>query len=114
VFLTNHSGFSAKTVADVYKDRWQVELFFEAIKQNLKIHAFLGNSKNAVVTQIWVALCTYLILSYLQFISMSGWSQQPILRVLATNLFSKLDLFTLIRPSPPHEVESPPHMMFWA
>ena len=83
-------------------------------KQNLKIHAFVGNSKNAVLTQIWVALCTYLVLSYLRFLSKSGWSQQRVLRVLQTNLFSKLDLFTLIRPSPPQEGGSPPQMRLWA
>lgn len=114
VFLTNQFALSAKTVADVYKDRWQVELFFKTIKQNLKIHAFVGNSRNAVLTQIWVALCTYLLLSYLKFMSKSGWSQQRILRVLATNLFSKLDLLTLIRPSPPLEVERPPQLLLWA
>jgi IS4 transposase len=56
VYLTNHFKLSARTIADVYKDRWQVELFFKAIKQNLKIHAFVGNSRNAVLTQIWIAL----------------------------------------------------------
>ena len=114
VFLTNHFGLSAKTVADVYRDRWQVELFFKAIKQNLKIHAFVGNSKNAVLTQIWIALCAYLVLSYLKFLSKSGWSQQRILRVLQTNLFSKLDLFTLINPSPPPKLGSDPQMRLWA
>jgi IS4 transposase len=69
VYLTNHFKLSARTIADVYKDRWQVELFFKAIKQNLKIHAFVGNSRNAVLTQIWIALCTYLILSYLKLLS---------------------------------------------
>lgn len=110
VFLTNHFGLSAKTIADVYKDRWKVELFFKAIKQNLKIRAFVGNSKNAVLTQIWVALCAYLILSYLKFLSKTGWSQQRILRVLQTNLFSKLDLFTLIKPPPFSATGSPPQM----
>jgi putative transposase len=114
VFLTNHFGLSAKTVADIYKDRWQVELFFKAIKQNLKIHAFVGNSRNAVLTQIWIALCTYLVLSFLKFLSKSGWSQQRILRVLQTNLFSKLDLLTLIKPSPPPELECLPQMRLWA
>jgi hypothetical protein len=114
VFLTNHFGLSAKTVADVYKDRWQVELFFKALKQNLKIHAFVGNSRNAVLTQIWIALCTYLMLCYLKFLSKSGWSPQRILRVLKTNLFSKLDLFALITPSPPVVIEAPPQMRLWA
>ena len=84
VFLTNHFTLSAKTIADVYKDRWQVELFFKALKQNLKIHAFVGNSRNAVLTQLWVALCAYLMLSYLKFLSKSGWSRAENLACIAT------------------------------
>lgn len=114
VFLTNHFGLSAKTIAEVYKDRWQVELFFKALKQNLKIHAFVGNSRNAVLTQIWIALCTYLLLSYLKFLSKTGWSEQRILRLLQANLFSKKDLMTLIRPSPPIEKTGPPQLVLWA
>ena len=114
VFLTNHFGLFAKTIADVYKDRWQVELFFKAIKQNLKIHAFVGNSRNAVLTQIWIALCAYLLLSFLRFLSKTGWSEQRILRLLQANLFSKKDLITLIRPSPPAEQGSPPQLALWA
>jgi len=109
MFLTNHFGLCAKTIADVYKDRWQVELFFKALKQNLKIHAFVGNSLNAVLTQIWIALCTYLVLSYLKFLSKTGWSQQRILRVLQSNLFSKKSLQELVNPpdSPGPEEETP-------
>jgi IS4 transposase len=114
VYLTNHIKLSARTIADVYKDRWQVELFFKAIKQNLKIHAFVGNSRNAVLTQIWIALCTYLILSYLKFLSKTGWSEQRILRLLQANLFSKKDLMALIRPSPPTNLDCPPQMALWA
>ena len=114
VYLTNHFKLSARTIADVYKDRWQVELFFKAIKQNLKIHAFVGNSRNAVLTQIWIALCTYLILSYLKFLSKTGWSEQRILRLLQANLFSKKDLMALIRPSPPANLDRPPQMALWA
>jgi putative transposase len=114
VFLTNHRRLSAKTVADVYKDRWQVELFFKALKQNLKIHAFVGNSRNAVLTQIWVALCTYLLLSYLKFLSKTGWSEQRIMRLLQANLFSKKDLMALIRPSPPKARTDPPQQVLWA
>jgi putative transposase len=114
VFLTNHFGLSAKTIANVYKDRWQVELFFKAIKQNLKIHAFVGNSRNAVLTQIWIALCTFLMLSYLKFLSKTGWSEQRILRLLQANLFSKKDLMALIRPSPPANRSAPPQMALWA
>jgi hypothetical protein len=114
VYLTNHFKLSARTIADVYKDRWQVELFFKAIKQNLKIHAFVGNSRNAVLTQIWIALCTYLILSYLKFLSKTGWSEQRILRLLQANLFSKKDLMALIRPSPPANLDRTPQMALWA
>lgn len=114
VFLTNHFKLSAKTIADIYKDRWQVELFFKAIKQNLKIHAFVGNSRNAVLTQIWIALCAYLILSYLKFQSKTGWSEQRILRLLQANLFSKKDLMALIRPSPPDKESWSPQMVLLA
>jgi hypothetical protein len=114
VFLTNHFGLAARTIADVYRDRWQVELFFKAIKQNLKIHAFVGNSFNAVLTQIWIALCAYLLLSFLKFQSKTGWTEQRILRLLQANLFSKKDLMTLIRPSPPEYISPTPQMTLWA
>jgi len=66
-FITDQFKWSAQMIADIYKDRWQVELFFRWIKQNLKIKAFLGNSKNAVVTQIMAALCVYLIVAFIKF-----------------------------------------------
>ncbi len=59
-FLTNNFSLSAKTIAALYKDCWQVELFFKAIKQHLKINAFVGRSKNAILAQIWIAMITYL------------------------------------------------------
>ncbi len=114
IFLTNHFGLAAKTIADVYKDRWQVELFFKAIKQNLKVHAFVGNSRNAVLTQIWIALTAYLLLSYLKFISKTGWSEQRILRVLQVNLFSKAVLLDLIKSIPSVDKTSPPQIRLWA
>ena len=61
IFLTNNFKLAAKTIADIYKARWQVELFFKWVKQNLKIKSFIGTSKNAVMTQIWIALCVYLL-----------------------------------------------------
>ena len=61
VFLTTHFHLSAKTIADIYKSRWQVELFFKWIKQNLKVKSFVGTSRNAVMTQVWTAMCIYLI-----------------------------------------------------
>ena len=66
VFISNQFSWSAKTIADIYKQRWQVELFFKWIKQNLKIKAFLGNTENAVMTQIMSALCIYLLLAFLE------------------------------------------------
>ena len=74
IFLTNNLEFAATTIAAIYKDRWKVELFFKAIKQNLKIKTFLGTSPNAVKTQIWTALIAMLILKYLQLRSRFSWS----------------------------------------
>lgn len=68
VFLTNHFRLVAKTIADIYKERWQIEIFFRWIKQNLKIKAFIGNSENAVMSQIYAALIVYLLLCYTKFI----------------------------------------------
>ncbi|MFT5115710.1 MAG: hypothetical protein ACI8P9_005063 [Parasphingorhabdus sp.] len=82
VFLTNNFKLAAKTIADIYKARWQVELFFKWIKQNLKIKSFVGTSKNAVMTQIWIALCVYLLLAYIKFNSKLTKSMQQMLRLL--------------------------------
>lgn len=97
VFLTNAMYLSAKTVADIYKERWQIELFFKWIKQNLKIKSFLGTSKNAVLTQIWIALCVYLILTWIKFKHRLSYSLQQILRLLQLNLFERRDLLQLLR-----------------
>ncbi len=101
VFLTNNFKLSAKTIADIYKARWQVELFFKWIKQNLKIKSFVGTSKNAVMTQIWIALCVYLLLAFLKFQAGLKKSTQQILRLLQLNLFEKRDLMALLRGDPP-------------
>jgi transposase len=100
-FITNHFGWSAQTIADIYKQRWQVELFFKWIKQNLKIKSFLGNSKNAVLTQVLVALCVYLLVSFLKFQSKIAQSMQDICRLLHTNLFAKRDLRALFEGRKP-------------
>jgi len=102
VFLTNNFKLSAKTIADIYKARWQVELFFKWIKQNLKIKSFVGTSKNAVMTQIWIALCVYLLLAFLKFQSKLQKSTQQILRLLQLNLFEKRDMLALLRGDPPN------------
>ena len=98
VFISNQFQWSAQTIADIYKQRWQVELFFKWIKQNLKIKAFLGISENAVMTQILVALCLYLLLAYLKFQSSIGKSLQQITRLLQMNLFIRRPLLGLLQP----------------
>ncbi|MBL9035461.1 MAG: IS4 family transposase [Rhodospirillaceae bacterium] len=101
VFLTNIEHLAAQTIADLYKARWQVELFFKWIKQNLKLKGFLGTSKNAVLTQIWAALCVSLLLAYLKFSSRIDLSMQQIARLLQLNLFLRRDLMALLRNQPP-------------
>jgi len=92
VFLTNHQTFGATTIAAIYKDRWQVELFFKAIKQSLKIKTFLGTTANAVHTQIWTALIAMLVIKYLQLKSSFGWSLSNLVALLRHQLFVYRDL----------------------
>jgi hypothetical protein len=93
VFLTNLLEFGATTIAAIYKDRWQVELFFKALKQNLKIKTFVGTSANAVKTQVWTALIAMLILKYLQLRSTFGWSLSNLVALLRQQLFVYRDLY---------------------
>ena len=97
-FVTNALKIPAQTVADLYKERWQIELFFKWIKQNLKVKSFLGTSLNAVKTQLWIALCAYLVLSFLKFQSKTATSLQRMLRILQLNLFERRDLHSLFKP----------------
>ena len=106
VFITNHFSWSAQTIADIYKQRWQVELFFKWIKQNLKIKSFIGNSKNAVLTQVLTALCVYLLIAFMKFQSKMTHSMQRIIQLLQINLFSKRELYGLFEKVNP--VSSPP------
>jgi hypothetical protein len=92
VFLTNHHQLGASTVAAIYKERWAVELFFKALKQNLKIKTFVGTTPNAVKTQIWTALIAILLLRYLQLSSRYGWSLSNLVALLRMNLFTHRDL----------------------
>lgn len=96
VFLTNIHHLSASTIAAIYKDRWQVELFFKALKQNLKIKTFVGTSPNAVKTQIWTALICMLLLRYLLLKSRFGWSLANLVALLRMNLFTHRDLLAWI------------------
>ena len=96
VFLTNHFGIPAKTVADVYKQRWQVELFFKWIKQHLRIKAFYGTSPNAVKTQLWVGLCIYLLVAITKKRLNLTISLYTFLQIIEVNLFEKKPIFQLI------------------
>ena len=93
VFLTNLLGFGATTIAAIYKERWQVELFFKALKQSLKIKTFVGTSANAVKTQVWTALIAMLVVKYLQLRSTFGWSLSNLVALLRQQLFVYRDLF---------------------
>ncbi|RPJ51975.1 MAG: IS4 family transposase [Acidobacteria bacterium] len=92
VFLTNLLAFGTTTIAAIYKDRWQVELFFKALKQSLKIKTFVGTSANAVKTQVWTALIAMLVLKYLQLKSTFGWSLSNLIALLRQQLFVYRDL----------------------
>ena len=109
-FLTNNFVLSAKTIAAIYKDRWQVELFFKAIKQNLKIKAFIGRSKNAILTQIWIAMIAYLLMSFARYSARTGWTVQRLLRVLQLNLFERRTLEQIFDPGPPRYKQNEPQM----
>ena len=93
VYLTNHLKLGATTIVAIYKDRWQIELFFKALKQNLKIKTFVGTSANAVKIQIWTALIVMLILRYLQLKASFGWSLSNLVAILRMNLFVHRDLW---------------------
>jgi len=96
VFLTSHFGIPASTDTDIYKQRWQVELLFKCIKQYLQIKAFLGTSINAVKSQIWVALCTYLLLAITRKQLGIQCSLYIFLQILEVNQFEKKPIFSLV------------------
>ncbi|MBI5359041.1 MAG: IS4 family transposase [Planctomycetes bacterium] len=93
VLLTNNFEWSANTIARIYKERWQIELFFKTIKQLLKVKSFLGTSPNAMLSQLWTALIAYLLLSYLKFKSKFQWSLYTLCSILPTNIFAKRNLW---------------------
>lgn len=96
VLLTNHLDFGATTIAAIYKDRWQIEVFFKTIKQNLKIKTFVGTTPNALMIQIWTALIAILVLKYMKYRSMFGWSLSNLVAMLRYNLFAYRDLWVWI------------------
>jgi hypothetical protein len=99
-FLTNNFKLAATTIAQIYKSRWQIELFFKWIKQNLKIKSFLGTSKNAVLTQIWVAMCYYLLLTYIKYQTKYGYSMLQLSRVIRETLFERKSLIDILTLNP--------------
>jgi hypothetical protein len=96
VFLTSHMGLAAATIAAVYKERWQIELFFRALKQSLRVKTFVGTSANALKTQLWTALIAMLLVKYLQLKSSFGWSLSNLVALLRQQLFVYRDLWTWI------------------
>ena len=93
VLLTNHMQFGATTIARIYKDRWEIEIFFKTIKQHLKVKTFVGTSANAIKIQLWTALIVILLLKYMKMLSMYGhWSLSNLIALLRFNLFTYRDL----------------------
>jgi hypothetical protein len=107
VFFTNHLTLAASTIAAVYRDRWQVELFFKALKQSLRIKTFVGTSANAVMIQIWTALIAMLVVKYLQLRSTFAWSLSNLIALLRHQLFVYRDLTTWLNAP----FQPPPEMM---
>jgi IS4 transposase len=105
VFFTNHLTLAASTIAAIYKDRWQVELFFKALKQSLRIKTFVGTSANAVMIQIWTALIAMLLVKYLQLRCSFGWGLSNLVALLRNQLFVYRDLMAWLNApfEPPPE-----------
>lgn len=108
VLLTNHLGFGATTIAAIYKDRWEIELFFKVLKQHLKVKTFVGTTANALKTQIWTALITLLLIKYLQFRSRSGMALCRLVALLRLNLFSYRNLWDWLNDPFDVPPEQPP------
>lgn len=95
-FLTHHLEFGATTIARVYKERWQIEIFFKALKQLLRVKTFVGTSSNALHVQIWTALIAMLMVKYLQMKAQFGWSLSNLVALLRQQLFVYRDLYRWI------------------
>jgi hypothetical protein len=105
-FLTNQMKLAASTIANIYKDRWQIETFFKLLKQNLRIKSFVGTSANAVWTQIWTALIAMLLIKFLQLKARFGWSFSNLVYFLRMNLLVYRDLWDWLHK--PFTLEPPP------
>ncbi len=112
VFITNNFVVPSLTVAQLYKSRWQVELFFKWIKQHLRIKAFYGTSVNAVKTQIWIALCTYLLVSIVKKRLRLQASLYTILQILSVSLFEKVPVYqALTNPQTSSQLNRPDNQL---
>lgn len=98
VFLTNHMTLPARTIADIYKSRWQIELFFKWIKQHLHVKVFYGETSNAVKSQLWIAICTYVLISIIRKRLGLEMSLYDILQILTVSQFEKTTLLSLFTP----------------
>jgi IS4 transposase len=102
-FLTNNFTLSAVTIAQIYKSRWQVELFFKWIKQHLRIKAFYGTSENAVKTQIWIAVSVYVLVAIVRKRLLLPITLYQILQILSVTLFEKTPILQALQPSDSQE-----------
>jgi len=107
VILTNQLEWAPTTIAAIYKDRWQIEIFIKTIKQNLKIKKFFGTSRNAVMTQIWIALITHLMLQYLKMLSSKSWTHFSLMKLLPSILTTRKDLWCILNKLPPPGKNTP-------
>ena len=112
-FLSNNFHLAASTIAAIYKDRWKIELFFKAIKQNLKLKSFLGRSRNAIQTQIWIALIAYLLVNFAKHMAQEEWSVQRLLRIIQVNLFERKLLRSLFVPDKKWRKQEEPQLRFF-
>jgi len=103
IFLTNNTSLSALTIAALYKSRWQVELFFKWIKQHLRIKKFLGNSENAVKTQIWCAVSTYVLIAIIRKELKINTSLYTLLQILSVSVFEKSEISCAFQPGRQNE-----------
>lgn len=106
--LTNHLSFGPTTISAIYKDRWQIELFFKALKQNLKIKTFVGTTENALHIQIWTALLAMLLIRWCKHQSKAGWSFSLVATVLRWNLFVYRNLLDWLNDPMVWDVNPPP------
>lgn len=104
--ITNKFNWTASTIADLYKRRWDIEIFFKGLKSHLKIKSFVGTTENAVMVQIWTAYISYLMLRYLKAIAKYGWSLSNLIAAIRGCLFLKIDLRSFLDEpfKPPDEL----------